>query len=904
MQYVLVFFVENPSENCYNKICAQVVLNVMGGYKMHPYREFVNPHLGKMLSEIGLDKRFKRGLGCYLYDVEGQEYLDCIAAYGALPFGYNPPEIWGALHNVELNQEPSFIQPSLLEAAGDLGARLIAIAPKGLKNVTFANSGAEAVEAALKLSRAKTGKHSILATKNSFHGKTLGALSATGNKDYQEVFGAPVDGFYHIPFGDIDALRVYLEEKATETAAFIVEPIQGEGGIVEAYHGYLKDVQDLCGRHGVLTIFDEIQTGLGRTGTMFACEKEDVTPDVLVLAKALGGGLFPIGAVLCKDEVYTEEFAMKHSSTFAGNTLACRVGLAVVQLLTENNSSLVKEIADKGDKLKCALQQIALEHPTIIKGVRGQGLMLGIEFNNCKDAYPNSLLGVMAEQEMLTPMVSSYLLNVEKVRVAPTLNGAGVIRIEPPLIINDEQIENVSKAIKSTIEQLECRDTASFLGHLVGYSRKSFPGQQSRMTETINDTPEKNDGRFAFLVHPVDLQNYTEFDESLKNLTEDQLADLSSRWNDLVEPFVVSGSRIIDNNGQSAYGEFICVPKTADQLRELSKAEAIEEIAAAIRLAEDRGAKIVGLGAYTSVVTMGGRSLLPHTNVALTTGNSYTVVTGVEAILDAAQRIGMDLNTVTAAVVGAGGAVGKALALLLSEQVQKLILIGNPARQEKSEYRILKVVVDMIKHLRELGDRGKVFSPGSLGDYVSKLTCFPSEDIDLKSWIEYAKNLLDRGAPISITVNTEKYLPSADVIMTATSSSEVLITPETLKLGAIVCDMSRPSNVSKQVLSKRPDVLVIDGGVVALPNKPDLGWNFGFEKGEAFACMSETIMLALDKHYKHISIGADLSLEHLEYVRKLASKQGFELAGYRNFDRPLPAETWDRVKALRKECSA
>ena len=283
---------------------------------MHPYIEFVNPHLGKLLQDIGLDKRFQRGQGPYLYDHTGQEYLDCIAAYGALPFGYNPPEIWRALHELEARQEPSFIQPSLLEAAGELAARLIALAPSGFQYVTFANSGAEAVEAAFKLVRAKTGKPVILSTRNSFHGKTLGALSATGNENYQSAFGAPVPGFRHIPYGDLEALESYLAEHAGDTAAFIVEPIQGEGGIVEPPQGYLKQVQELCARHGVRTIFDEIQTGLGRTGALFACAEEGVTPDVMVLAKALGGGLIPIGAVLCRAEVYTEDFGLKHSSTF------------------------------------------------------------------------------------------------------------------------------------------------------------------------------------------------------------------------------------------------------------------------------------------------------------------------------------------------------------------------------------------------------------------------------------------------------------------------------------------------------------------------------------------------------------------------------------------------------------
>lgn len=869
---------------------------------MHPYIEFVNPHLGKLLTEIGLDKRFVRGSGAYLYDDEQQEYLDCIAAYGALPFGYNPPEIWQVLHNLESNQEPSFIQPSLLEAAGDLAAGLIAAAPPGLKQVTFANSGAEAVEAAFKLCRAKSGKMTILSTTNSFHGKTLGALSATGNPDYQRVFGAPMAGFQHVPYGDIPALEAYLEKYAQDTAAFIVEPIQGEGGIIEAPRGYLGEVQKLCAKHGVLTIFDEIQTGLGRTGAMFACEREEVTPDCLVVAKALGGGLIPIGAVLCKEDVYSEDFGLKHSSTFAGNALGCRVGLAVLDRLTQDDHMLLQEIRRKGRKLKAGLVAVADRYPQIVQGVRGEGLMLGLEFVHCREPFPHSLLGVMAELELLTPMVASYLLNVERVRVAPTLNGASVIRIEPPLIITDAQIDRVIEAVENTVAMLAQRNTAAFLGHLVGYGF-SLNQATPKAEEVVKVEPRPEDGRFAFLVHPVDLHNYTEFDASLGSLSPEQLADLSSRWNDMVEPFVVSSSRIVDHLGQSAYGDFICVPKTAQQL--LADPEgALQEIASAVQLAAERGAKIVGLGAYTSVVTMGGRQLLPHTKVALTTGNSYTVVSGVEALLEAAKRLEIDVHCATGVVVGAGGAIGKALALLLSEQVQKLILVGNPARPKKSEYRMLKVVAEIIGHLKEMGEAGHSFAEDSLGAWVQSLRGIPSIADSLTKWVDYVQELLNKPSPVRITISREDAVPKADLLMVATSSLEALITPELLKRGAVVCDLSRPSNVSEAVLRERPDVLVIDGGIVAMPNSPDLGWNFGFEKGTGFACMSETIMLALEKRYEHTSLGADLNVKQLALFRDLAAQQGFTLAGFRNLDRPLDPALWERVRAFRLTSSA
>ena len=188
----------------------------------------------------------------------------------------------------------------------------------------------------------------ILSTHGSFHGKTLGALSATGNPDYQRDFGAPTAGFDRVPYGEVDALRRILAERPGHFAAFLVEPIQGEGGIVEPPPGYLAAARAICDEAGVLLVLDEIQTGLGRTGDLFACEADGVLPDVLVLAKALGGGLIPIGAVLCTEKVYTTTFAMKHSSTFAGNALACRAGLATLQRITRNEGRLLTQVARNG----------------------------------------------------------------------------------------------------------------------------------------------------------------------------------------------------------------------------------------------------------------------------------------------------------------------------------------------------------------------------------------------------------------------------------------------------------------------------------------------------------------------------------------------------------------------------
>lgn len=864
-----------------------------GGAKMHTYEEYVNPVLGKRLRQLNMDKVFVQGIGADLIDQTGQKYLDFIASYGALPFGFNHPEIWAALNQIYIKKEPSLIQPSYLEAAGELAKELVALSPTGIRYVTFANSGAEAVEAALKMARMYTRKNGIITTENSFHGKTLGALSATGKDLYQKGSGAPAPGFKRISYGDLDALRNELANKPDFYAAFIVEPIQGEGGIIIPPAGYLHEVRAICDQYQVLLIVDEIQTGLGRTGKMFACEDEKITPDIITIAKALGGGIIPIGACLATEKVYTEDFALKHSSTFAANTIACRVGLAVLDLLTRDNCHLVREVKEKGDYLLERLKIIYQKYKPIIADVRGRGLMLGLELGVNSDQLPGSFLGILGDQEFLSPVVSSYLLNVEHLRVAPTLNGAAVIRLEPPLTITEEQCCQAMNSIDRMAENLSYGNSASFFGHLADFYPQNIVTNRVIAKNPVRPSGNPNEGRFAFLIHPLYVKNYCEFDQSLKIFTEEQLEKLTGRWNDLIEPFVISKARIISPTGAEAYGEFISIARTSEELTSLPREQVLAELTAAVNLAKERGAKIVGLGAYTSVVTKGGRDIR-DLGVALTTGNSYTVAVAVEAMIEAAKQLSISINKSIAAVVGATGSIGRALAILLSEQVDSLVLIGNPNRAEHSRRRLMRVCAEIYQYLNLKGNQVQ----GTIACFVQNHPQAPAKEASLEEYQEFAQ-LVAEESPLIYSVDLEHYLPQADLVLTATSQVNSLITPELLKFGAVVCDVARPADVSIEVKSARPDVLVIDGGVVAVPNYPDLGWNFGFERGLAYACMSETMMLALEQEYQHFSLGIDINLETINYFRMLAAKHQFKLAGFRSFDRPLESEAWEAVLRAR-----
>ncbi len=874
---------------------------------MNNFTRYVNPHLGEMLESIKLDQKYLRGEGCYLYDDRGKRYLDCIAAYGALPFGHNPVPVWDAINRFQRSLEPSFIQPSALDAAGELARRLVELAPADLEYVTFANSGAEAVEAAIKLCRSATGRSGILATTNSFHGKTFGALSATGNEGYQKAFSAPAEHFHHIPYGDLKSLEKELKTKPDYYAAFIIEPIQGEGGIVEPPPGYLSQVKEICSANGLLLIFDEVQTGLGRTGDLFACQAENVSPHVMVLAKALGGGIMPIGACLSSAKAYNEDFGLKHSSTFAGNSLACRVGIEVLDLLTADHFKLLKEVKEKGRLLKKGLEELMRKYPSLIKKIRGRGLMLGIEFFMGRENFPGSLLGVMAEQELLTPVISSYLLNVEKVRVAPTLNGNAVIRIEPPLTISEEQCHEALRAIDRMLEVLAEGSTARFMAYLVRSDDQVKNGKYVSFTPYPAPAylPSENgqEGRFAFLVHALDLKSYPQFDNSLHSFSEEELADLTGRFNGMVEPFLAGKTKIRSKTGREAYGEFIALSRTTDDFIELPRSQALAELKAAVAMARERGARIVGLGAFTAVASMGGL-YLKNEGVPITTGNSYTVVSAVDAVNTATDKLLIDRSQVTAAIVGAAGSIGRGISLLLSETVPRLILIGNPNNQTSSE-RLHMVAAEIYRYQSALLQQGRPFKQGSMGRLLALCKTLPAPDAPMDAFEDFVDGEGSDCGLIKFSTDIDAVLAEADIVISATSATEKVIHAGNLKKGAIVCDISRPANVSEEVDAARPDVLVIDGGVVEVPGQPSMGWDFGFEEGLAYACMAETMMLALEQQYKHYSLGSSgVNLETILQTRYLANEHGFKLANFRSFNRPLSEQSWQKLMKSRRELVA
>lgn len=370
---------------------------------------------------------FERGSGSYLWDVEGNKYLDVLAGIAVNNVGHCHPHVVKAIQKQAetlIHISNFYVSPAQVE----LSEKLTKLS--GLSNVFLTNSGAESVEGAMKIARKyafKMGKGgSVVAMENSFHGRTLATI-ATGKKQYQEGFAPIPEGFHRIPFNSIESVKAHLNN---DTAAFILEPIQGEGGIHPADKEYLLELRSLCDKHNILLIFDEIQCGIGRTGKMFAKDLYGVQPDIMTLAKGLGGGA-PVGAFLCNEKVASKIDFGDHGTTFGGNPLVSAAAIATLEVI--ENENLCEAAAETGNWLVEQLNALKEKH-SIIKEVRGKGLMLGVELTK--------------------PAADLVKMLMEK-KILANATAVNVLRLVPPLNIEKEQLQVLLEAIDECLEKLE-----------------------------------------------------------------------------------------------------------------------------------------------------------------------------------------------------------------------------------------------------------------------------------------------------------------------------------------------------------------------------------------------------------------------------------------------------------------
>ncbi len=370
----------------------------------------------------------ERGLGAHVWDINGKEYIDCMGGYGVAIVGHCNPRVVGAIKE-QLGKIITVHSSLYNKTREEFLEKLMKVAPAGLNQVFLNNSGAEAIEAAIKFARKFTGKKGMVAMNGSYHGKSFGALSVTFNPKYRKSFEPLLSNVSFSPFGDIDALKSMVN---SDTALVILEPIQGESGIHVAPDGFLQEVRKLCDEKGIVLIFDEIQSGMGRTGKMWASQHWNTVPDIMCLAKGIAGGI-PMGATLVRPEILACIGKGEQSSTFGGNPLSCAAGIGTIQALTEDG--LVENGAKMGKVFREGLERLKEKHK-IIREVRGKGLMIGVEM---KFEVKDILFDAMANNLLLL------------------YSGKNILRLLPPLVISESDINKALETLDHIITKEEQR---------------------------------------------------------------------------------------------------------------------------------------------------------------------------------------------------------------------------------------------------------------------------------------------------------------------------------------------------------------------------------------------------------------------------------------------------------------
>ena len=397
------------------------------------YKKFISSSYPSFLKKFGINKTAIKAEGSVITDSCGKDYIDCVGGYGLFNIGHNHPKI---IRDIiyQLNKKQLFTKPLITDIQVTLAKLLSEITPGDLNCSFICNSGSEAIDNAIKLARLHNRKKQIITAENSYHGYTFGALSATGILSFKRLFEPLVPGIIHVPFGDSEALQSAI---TSDVSAVLLEPIQHEAGIMVPPNGYFKEVRRICDDKGVILIIDEIKTGFGKMGCMFACEELGFVPDILVAGKSLGGGIFPIGALFASTSLWGKfslSFPMSASS-FAGNTLACQAAISTIQILQQGD--LLKDCKKKGEFFVKELNIIVRRFPKLLKEVRGRGLLLGVELASSNKAF-----------ELSKEMISRGVV------MLPAFGNQSFLMIEPPIVISYEQIQSVLDVFETACKKI------------------------------------------------------------------------------------------------------------------------------------------------------------------------------------------------------------------------------------------------------------------------------------------------------------------------------------------------------------------------------------------------------------------------------------------------------------------
>lgn len=910
---------------------------------LHGYAEHARPLAAALLGMLGLDKRYVRARGDYLYhreDGREVEVLDLAGGYGSLILGHNHPDL-RRLAIAQLQRDmPVHAQMSIRGEAGllcrDLDAELHAATGRRFV-VTLGNSGAEAVEAAAKHARmaqsaridgfkeqverqlariraahaeaalelrldglkyddfdafhdavrerneaalAAAGTR-FLAAQGAFHGKTMGALALT----HKPLFRAPfLRGPAETVFFDWQSLRadpgaaralvaggefrlvqpslaadgriVCRDEIFNAFAALFVEPIQGEAGVVPIPPGAAAELFAQARAAGVPVIVDEIQSGFYRTGDLLASSRMGLAGDYYLLGKSLGGGFAKIAACAIVREMYLPRFGLLHSSTYAEDDPSC----GIARMALEVARGLGDAVRLRGARLKAGLDALRARYPEVIREVRGEGLMLGVAFADLKLAQSYGLQ-LLARSGYMGYVLAGHLLQGHGIRVAPAMAAVTVIRLQPSAYIDLAEIDRVLAAFDGLCRILAHQDLYKLIEFALPEAKRGLRSLGDfRQGEIVLDPPPAGARRVGFLTHYLDLAHLTSADPSLAVLDSGTLEAFLTRLSPIMEPIVLGRRTVTAEHGGQTSIVFAGVPVTSGMIRRALLGRNDEELRKLCHhgvklLREEFGCAVVGLGQYTSILTRNGLSV-PDAGAIITTGNSFTVHIGVQAVLAKVRERGLPLGGLTVGIVGAGGNICTAYAQCFARHAGRLLLYGG----------------DHERGVRKAERAAETVLRQTLGELASGQT--PRSAFERA----VAEAGPQGGTAALRVVDSLESLRDCDVLVVATNAPEPFLGPEHCKPGAIVCDISVPVNCREDLFGNDSGISVLLGGEVALPNAEPLPLRgIDLAPGLAYACMSDAMLLGLEEGHPSRSYGNILP-HQVEAMGELGEKHGFRLA--------------------------
>ncbi len=797
------------------------------------------PRLAGMLRALRLDVTYERGAGDYLYyrDEAGREVevLDVVGGYGALLFGHGHPAIVAEAQRLLASGRPFHAQGSRRDYAQRLAAELSRRAG-GDYRVIFGNSGTEAVEAAMKHAMLESGARTFIALERGFHGKTLGALQLAAHAQHREPFDVAGLNVVRVPVNDLARLEKAFADTA-DLAGFIYEPIQGEGGVRLLEARFLQRADALCTQRAVPLIADECQTGMGRTGTFLASEALGVRPDYVILSKALGGGIAKISALLVRRDRYCDEFDLKHTSTYAEDDFSCALALKTLELI---DAPLLATCRRQGERLLAGLRRLAEAYPQIIADVRGAGLMAAVEFRPLFRS-PGFLLRFLSAQEDLALVLTGYLLNVHRIRIAPTLSDRFTLRIEPSALLTDAAMDRVLAALGDVCARLTQADAFGLTRFLLRSGEKhrattdtgrvdgrAFAYDEPRFQEQQRHAPAT---KVAWLCHMVDADDLVSLDPAFGALSleerEDYLAQLVSR----IAPVVMSAVDVRSTTGAVVRLYPILLPFTSRWIKRQLDARRLTPpqrlVQQGIDCAHALGCQMVALGQYTSIATLNGTRLAAR-GMGVTTGNSYAIALAIQAIERAHRETGRDPVDSVLVLAGAAGNIGRTCAEILAPRYRRTILIGS----------------------------GR---PGS--------------------WPRL--QALAARVPNAVATTGLAAVGEGHVVIAAMNAVDAPLSARCFAPHAVLCDLSVPASLAPADAATRPDLIVIKGGIAALPGGEDLEiLDFPLTRGQAYGCMAEALLLGFEG-VRDTTFTGSLTPDHVQRVAAMAARHGFTLADYR-----------------------